>query len=35
VSEAAIDQEALGRWLEANLEGFSGPFELTKFPSGQ
>ena len=35
MSEAAIDQEALGRWLEANLEGFSGPFELTKFPSGQ
>jgi aminoglycoside phosphotransferase (APT) family kinase protein len=25
----------LGAWLEANLEGFSGPFSLTKFPSGQ
>jgi aminoglycoside phosphotransferase (APT) family kinase protein len=30
-----IDEAALGRWLEANLEGFSGPFELKKFPSGQ
>jgi aminoglycoside phosphotransferase (APT) family kinase protein len=26
---------ALGAWLEANVEGFSGPFTLTKFPSGQ
>jgi aminoglycoside phosphotransferase (APT) family kinase protein len=25
----------LGAWLEANVEGFSGPFTLTKFPSGQ
>ena len=24
-----------GAWLEANVEGFIGPFELTKFPSGQ
>jgi hypothetical protein len=23
------------RWLEANVEGFCRPFELTKFPSGQ
>jgi aminoglycoside phosphotransferase (APT) family kinase protein len=30
-----IDETALGQWLEANVEGFSGPFELTKFPSGQ
>ena len=22
------------RWLEANVEGFAAPFELTKFPSG-
>ena len=35
MSEQALDEEALGRWLEANVEGFSGPFELTKFPSGQ
>jgi aminoglycoside phosphotransferase (APT) family kinase protein len=35
VSEQAIDETALGRWLEANVEGFTGPFELTKFPSGQ
>jgi aminoglycoside phosphotransferase (APT) family kinase protein len=35
VSEQAIDEAALGAWLEANLEGFSGPFSLTKFPSGQ
>jgi aminoglycoside phosphotransferase (APT) family kinase protein len=35
VSEQAIDEGALVRWLEANVEGFSGPFELTKFPSGQ
>ena len=30
-----IDDIALGRWLEANVEGFAGPFELRKFPSGQ
>jgi aminoglycoside phosphotransferase (APT) family kinase protein len=35
VSEQQVDGEALGRWLEANVEGFHGPFELTKFPSGQ
>src|SRR5215207_4192072 len=35
MSEAALDEEALGRWLEANVEGFIAPFELTKFPSGQ
>ena len=35
MSEQAIDEDALGRWLEANVEGFLGPFELTKFPSGQ
>ena len=35
MSEQAIDEAALGAWLEANVEGFSGPFELTKFPSGQ
>jgi aminoglycoside phosphotransferase (APT) family kinase protein len=35
VSEQQVDQEALGRWLEANVEGFQHPLELTKFPSGQ
>jgi aminoglycoside phosphotransferase (APT) family kinase protein len=35
MSEAALDENALGAWLEANVEGFASPFELTKFPSGQ
>jgi aminoglycoside phosphotransferase (APT) family kinase protein len=35
VSEQALDEIALGRWLEAYVEGFKGPFELRKFPSGQ
>ena len=35
MSEQELDEAALGAWLEANVEGFSGPFELTKFPSGQ
>jgi aminoglycoside phosphotransferase (APT) family kinase protein len=35
MSEEALEEEALGAWLEANVEGFSGPFGLTKFPSGQ
>ncbi|MFL6729285.1 MAG: phosphotransferase family protein [Sphingomicrobium sp.] len=35
MSEQAVDEAALGRWLEANVQGFIGPFELTKFPSGQ
>jgi aminoglycoside phosphotransferase (APT) family kinase protein len=35
VSAEAVDERALGRWLEANVEGFQGPLELTKFPSGQ
>lgn len=30
-----LDEAALGDWLEANVAGFSGPFELRKFPSGQ
>jgi aminoglycoside phosphotransferase (APT) family kinase protein len=29
------DDSGLGNWLEASVEGFSGPFTLTKFPSGQ
>jgi aminoglycoside phosphotransferase (APT) family kinase protein len=35
MSEQLIDEEKLGRWLEANVEGFQLPFELTKFASGQ
>src|SRR5438270_3536924 len=35
MSEHGMDEAALGAWLEANVEGFSGPFSLTKFPSGQ
>jgi aminoglycoside phosphotransferase (APT) family kinase protein len=35
VIDQLIDEAALGAWLEANVEGFSGPFTLTKFPSGQ
>jgi aminoglycoside phosphotransferase (APT) family kinase protein len=35
MSEQTLDQEALGAWLEANVEGFCGPCQLTKFASGQ
>ena len=35
MSDAPLDQEALGAWLEANVEGFTPPFELRKYPSGQ
>ena len=35
MSESQVDEVALGCWLEANVEGFQLPFELTKFPSGQ
>ena len=35
MSDQRLDKEALGNWLEANVEGFQPPFELTKFPSGQ
>jgi aminoglycoside phosphotransferase (APT) family kinase protein len=35
MSDAPFDEKALGRWLEANVEGFRGPFELSKFASGQ
>jgi len=35
VIDQLIDETALGAWLEVNVEGFSGPFTLTKFPSGQ
>ena len=35
MTEQLVDEVALGRWLGANVEGFQGPFDLTKFPSGQ
>lgn len=35
MNEADADLTALGHWLEANVEGFAGPFTLEKFPSGQ
>ncbi len=35
MSEPALDTDALGAWLEANVEGFEPPCELVKFPSGQ
>jgi aminoglycoside phosphotransferase (APT) family kinase protein len=35
VIDQLVDEAALGAWLEANVEGFSGPFTLTKFTSGQ
>ena len=35
MNEQGLDEDALGRWLEANVAGFIGPFELTKFASGQ
>jgi aminoglycoside phosphotransferase (APT) family kinase protein len=35
MSERLVDEARLGAWLDANVEGFRGPFTLTKFPSGQ
>jgi aminoglycoside phosphotransferase (APT) family kinase protein len=35
VSEQPIDEAALGRWLEANVDGFRDPFQLEKFAWGQ
>jgi aminoglycoside phosphotransferase (APT) family kinase protein len=35
MSDAAIDEQALGEWLVANVPGFELPFSLAKFPSGQ
>jgi aminoglycoside phosphotransferase (APT) family kinase protein len=35
MTEQALDEKTLGAWLDANVESFQGPFELTKFPSGQ
>ena len=30
-----MNETALGDWLSGHVEGFRGPFELNKFPSGQ
>ena len=35
MSDTGVNEESLGRWLGANVEGFQPPFELVKFPSGQ
>ncbi len=35
MSDQQLDLESLGKWLEANVEGFQRPFAMTKFPSGQ
>jgi len=35
VTDQLIDEASLGAWLEGNVEGFAGPFSLTKFPAGQ
>jgi aminoglycoside phosphotransferase (APT) family kinase protein len=35
VTDQAVDEDALGKWLEANVDGFRGPFSLGKFAWGQ
>ena len=35
MTDQAVDEVALGRWLEANVDGFRGPFTLEKFSWGQ
>ena len=35
MTDQAVDEAALRPWLEANVEGFSGPFTLEKFSWGQ
>lgn len=35
MSEPVLEEKALGAWLEGHVESFQGPFELSKFPSGQ
>jgi aminoglycoside phosphotransferase (APT) family kinase protein len=35
VTDQAVDEASLGRWLEANVDGFSGPFSIEKFSWGQ
>src|SRR6476660_10276058 len=35
MTEQLVDEEALGPLPSPNVEGLPGPFDLTKFPSGQ
>ena len=35
MTDQAVDEVALRRWLEANVDGFRGPFTLEKFSWGQ
>jgi len=35
VTDQAVDEVALAPWLEANVDGFRGPFTLEKFSWGQ
>ena len=35
MTDAGLNSEALGSWLEANVEGFRAPFEIEKFTWGQ
>ena len=35
MTEQAVDDAALGPWLEASVDGFRGPFTLDKFAWGQ
>ena len=35
MSDQPVDEAALGMWLEANVEGFTGPFTFEKFAWGQ
>ena len=35
MTDQAVDEASLGRWLEANVDGFRGPFTLEKFSWGQ
>ena len=35
MTDQAVDEAALGRWLETNVDGFRAPFTLEKFSWGQ
>ena len=30
-----LDEASLSKWIEGNVEGFSGPMDITKFKGGQ
>lgn len=34
-ADMEIDEQALGRWMRANVEGFSGPMTVLQFKGGQ